>query len=351
MTEEVKVDSDALLNDAVNSFYDKEEVVEDKKEDLAKETIEEDNSEIEVKEDEADLEEPEEDSDSESESDEKEELEEKEINLTESLRGVFSKDYINLLESIDDPDLRNNLIEAGKKQRADLDRKRLELGESKKLVETFEKGLKNNNLNYNKQQYSQVIENYVNLDALFAKDPTLAIKTLAQQANIDLEKTFGSKSVQNSDDDYEDYRTPEEIKRDQEIEVLKQELNLIKNQKRQEEQLTVQQEIDSFANSRDEDGNLKYPYFDRLKTKMGLFFNDENPNMTLEKAYSKAMLLDDELISIRDQEILRKAELEKKKKIEKAKKLKLQSVRSSNVSAKITNPDAALEKIVADFYS
>ena len=72
--------------------------------------------------------------------------------------------------------------------------------------------------------------------------------------------------------------------------------------------------------------------------------------MTMEKAYSKAILLDDELVTLRDAELLKKAEIKRKTEIEKAKKLKRQSVRSSKVSATISNPDAALERIVGDFF-
>jgi hypothetical protein len=172
-------------------------------------------------------------------------------------------------------------------------------------------------------------------DALFAKDPQQAIETLAKQANIDL-NTLGSKTVQ--EDDHDDYRTPEEIEMAKRLETLERREQQRENQLKQQEQLSVQQEINDFAGTKDSEGNLKYPYFDKVRANMGLFFNSNNPDMTMERAYQKALLLDDELIAKRDADILRKADTEKKARIEKAKKLKKQSVRSSKVKAAISDP-------------
>ncbi len=186
-------------------------------------------------------------------------------------------------------------------------------------------------------------------DALFARDPQQALETLAKQANIDL-KTLGSKTVQD-DVSEDDYRTPEEINRDQEIATLKQDLNQLKNQRQQQDNISVQQEVNTFANTKDENGNLKYPHFEKVRQNMGLFFNDTNPEMTMDKAYKKAILLDDELVAQRDAGILKRAEVKRKVEIEKAKKLKKQSVRSSKVASTIKDPGKALENIVNDFFA
>ena len=218
---------------------------------------------------------------------EENETEEKEINLTESLRGAFSKEYIDLLESIEDPKLRNNLIDAGKKQRADLDRKRLELGETKKLVEIIDNEVKSNNLNYTRQQYAAMVKNFMGFEALYSKDPKQAIESLAKAAKIDL-STYGT--VQEDDD----YRTPEEIAIDNRLKRLEEENNQFRNQHKQQEQVSVQQEINNFANLKDSEGNLKHPHFDKVRSTMSVLMSDLNLDM--DGAYKKAVRLDDDQI-------------------------------------------------------
>ena len=271
-----------------------------------------------------------------------------ESNFAESLKGRFSKAEIELLKSIDDLDLRNRFVEEGIKQRSDLDRKRQELGESKKIAETLDKLVRTNNLPYNRQQYSSLVENYVNLDAMLFRDPAQAIKILAENAKVDLSKLV---SVQDSVDDYDDYRLPEEIERDNRLKALEQKEQQRENQLKQQEIISAQREVNDFINARDDKGNLKYPHFDKVRMDMQLFFNDSYPDMTLEKAYQKAIMLNPELVAQRDADILRKMELEKKAKIEKAKKQKAQSVRSSKINVKTVNPDVLLEQAFDNLFN
>lgn len=266
------------------------------------------------------------------EEDEKEIIEEKEINSNDSLRGVFSKEYINLLDSIDDPKLKESLIEEGKKNRSEIDRKRQELGEGKKALEEERK----------------IYANYKGFDELYQKDPKLAIENLAKHSNLEL-YTVDSNTVQK--DSLDDYRLPEEIERDEKLKALEQELKAIKNQRQHEEQLTVQQEVQNFAKTVDTEGNLKHPHFERVKKDMALFFDDRNPDMTMELAYKKAVRFDDELFQIEKDDILRNSDLQRREMIEKAKKLKKQSVKSSKLNSIIANPADSLNSLVDSYYA
>jgi protein subunit release factor B len=76
-----------------------------------------------------------------------------------------------------------------------------------------------------------------------------------------------------------------------------------------------------------------------------------NPNLTLEQAYKKAVMLDDELVEMRDIEITKKAMEKRKEELEKAKRLKKFSGRTSNVSVSPVNPRAALEDIVSKHFA
>jgi hypothetical protein len=350
MTEEnnsLVSESDQLLAESVESLFEDSTSGEEKQtigseDELVKE-VEEPKEEASKEENEEETEINEEQEESTEEVADEEGIDTKEVDLNETLRGVFNKDYINLLGKVESPELRNELIDAGKLQRADLDRKRLELGESRKLVETLDEVVKESGLNYNRQQYNDVVKNYMNFDAQFSKDPKLALEQLAQSSNIDLKQMFTDNTPVQDEDDY---RTPEEVTRDNKIAALEREIQLNKNQVKQQEQLSITEEINSFANSKDSDGNLKYPYFEKVKSTMGLLFQSNDSSMTMEKAYKKAILLDDELSSQRDADLLKRNELERKSAIEKAKKLKKQSVRSSKVNSFTKDPDKALEDIV-----
>lgn len=257
-----------------------------------------------------------------------------EVNLKESLKGIFNNDYIDLLESIDNPDLQSKLIDAGKLQRADLDRKRLDLGESNKLVNTLEEEIKTNGLHYNRQQFPDLMRNFIRFDALFTKDPKQAMSILAKQANIDLTQHNNSPI---EDDLEDDYRLPEEIARDDKLTMLEKELTQLKNRKQQDDNLSVQQELDAFANAKDDKGNLKYPLFGKIRINMGQLFNDNNPDMTMDKAYKEVV---SDLYSDRDTDVLRKSEIERKAQVEKAKRLKRQSIHSTKVDSHISDPRA-----------
>ena len=271
---------------------------------------------------------------------EENETEEEEINLTETLRGAFSKEHIDLLESIEDPKLRNNLIIAGKKQRADLDRKRLELGETKKLVEIIDNEVKANNLNYTKQQYGDMVKNFMGFEALYSRDPKQAIESLAKSAKIDL-STYGT--VQEDDD----YRTPEEIAIDSRLKRLEEENNQFRNQHKQQEQVSVQQEINNFANLKDSEGNLEHPHFDKVRSTMSVLMTDLNLDM--DGAYKKAIRLDDDLFEQEKRSLLTKDTTRRKQEVEKAKKLKRQSISSSNVKSSSQDPRKALGDLVEHF--
>ncbi len=124
-------EADQILASSVDSFFEEDQdVKEEVKEEVVEEATEETENDEEVKETES--EEETEDETTEEVEDEKE-IEDDEIDLTESLRGVFSKEHIDLINSLEDSEQRSKFIEEGKKSRSELDRKRLELGEQRSL--------------------------------------------------------------------------------------------------------------------------------------------------------------------------------------------------------------------------
>jgi hypothetical protein len=262
--------------------------------------------------------------------DEKENPEvEEEKELNRKLSGQ-PKEFKDLVKSVQDKELQTKILDAGKIVRAREDRLSLELGNLKKEYGTT-------------KELIQFID----------RDPIAALKHIAKITKIDLGSLI-DKPV-HEEDDY-DYRTPEEKARDRELEDIKRELQNLKGQKSQDELQIIEQEINSFADSVDEEGNLKYPHFEKLqdtifdilgmeKQKLGSPKNAAERQQRLLKAYKKAILLDDELVEQRDAELLEKAKAKRATEIEKAKKLKKFTGRSPSAGVKPASSRDALSSI------
>jgi len=266
------------------------EILEEQKDDQEienQETVQEDNIDNEEATDEIS---------SDEESDPKEELEFLRVS------SGWSKEEKELVKKIKDPELRQEAIEATKKRRVDFDRRSLELGNTRK----------------------ELAEMRAKIEELTSKQ---------------------EKPVANEEDEY---LTEQELKQKQKLEDVERQLEELRNKEAISQAQTVQQELNSFAQSQNEDGSLKHPYFDRVRQNMSLLFQaDQNGTMTLEKAYNKAVLLDDELAEQSKQELLLTEKLKQKEALEKVRKNKKYSPNSTsgnkNLSAKDRNAKALAE--------
>ena len=258
------------------------------------------------------------------EPEEKEEVKEnidKGIDLKKTLSGQ-PREFREAVELIKDPEAQAKVIEAGKILRAREDQVRLELGNTKKEM-----------------------ANLKTFDESFKKNPLQTIKDLAKFANIDLNSL-----IEPVQDEY-DYRTPEEIARDNHYKNIESRLAQIERQKQEETADVNAREIEQFKSAKDSNGEIKYPHFERVRGNMATFYIEGhplyNPDLTLEQAYKKAVMLDDELVELRDIEITRKATEKRREELEKAKKLKKFSGKTSSVNILPANPRVALEDIVS----
>jgi len=258
------------------------------------------------------------------EPEEKEEVKEnidKGIDLKKTLSGQ-PREFREAVELIKDPEAQAKVIEAGKILRAREDQVRLELGNTKKEM-----------------------ANLKTFDESFKKNPLQTIKDLAKFANIDLNSL-----IEPVQDEY-DYRTPEEIARDNHYKNIESRLAQIERQKQEETADVNAREIEQFKSAKDSNGEIKYPHFERVRGNMATFYIEGhplyNPVLTLEKAYQKAIMLDDELVELRDIEITRKATEKRKEELEKAKRLKKFSGKTSSVNVAPASPRALLDDIVS----
>ena len=311
------------LLESVSKIEDAKNPIEEVKEEVKKEIEEklEDNIDEELESTENTQEESE-------EPEEKEEVKEnidKGIDLKKTLSGQ-PREFREAVELIKDPEAQAKVIEAGKILRAREDQVRLELGNTKKEM-----------------------ANLKTFDESFKKNPLQTLKDLAKFANIDLNSL-----IEPVQDEY-DYRTPEEIARDNHYKNIESRLAQIERQKQEETADVNAREIEQFKSAKDSNGEIKYPHFERVRGNMATFYIEGhplyNPDLTLEKAYQKAIMLDDELVELRDIEITRKATEKRKEELEKAKRLKKFSGRTSSVNVAPASPRALLEDIVSKHFA
>ena len=255
----------------------------------------------------------------------KENIETKGVDLKKTLSGQ-PREFREAVELIKDPEAQAKVIEAGKILRAREDQVRLELGNTKKEMANFKA-----------------------FDESLKKNPIQALKDLAKYAKIDINSL-----IEPVEDEY-DYRTPEEIARDNHYKNIESRLAQIERQKQEETADINAREIEQFKSAKNSDGEIKFPHFEKVRNSMATFFIEEsplfNPDLTLEQAYKKAVMLDDELVELRDAEITRKATEKRKEELEKAKRLKKFSGRTSSVNVAPANPRAALKDIVSKHFA
>ncbi len=319
MTKNIHDELRESLEIEIDKIYTDEEKIEEPEPVKEVEPQEEEEKEPENIEDEDEEVEAEDEAEEEKEITETEE--EKNFDLERKLSGQ-PKEFKELVKSVADPDLQTKILEAGKISRAREDRLSLELGNLKK-------------------EYSNATDVLKNLQ----KNPVETLKDLAKVLKVDI-NALADKAVVDEDDDY---RTPNERKKDQEFEDIKNEVASFKKEKIERQNQEVANQITNFTNAKNEDGTLKHPHFEQVRFAMSQLV-DLDPNITIEQAYLKAVLLDDNLRVIRDAELLAKAAKKRREEIEKAKKEKKFANRSSNVKTAPANARAGLVSIVDRFY-
>ena len=215
------------------------------------------------------------------------------------LTSGWTKEEKELVKKIKDPELREEAIEATKKRRVDFDRRSLELGNTRKELAEM-------------------------------------------RAKLEELTSLQNKPVANNEDEY---LTEQELEQKKKLEDVEKQLKELRDREANNQAQSVQQELTAFAQSENEDGSLKYPYFERVRQNMALLFQaDQNGTLTLEKAYNKAVLLDDELAAEQQQELLLKEKLKQKEALAKVKNNKKYSPNLTNskrnLSAKEKNAEA-----------
>jgi len=211
------------------------------------------------------------------------------------------------------------MLKRDKEMTADYTRKTQEIAEQRKNFESFDKVIAPMRQQIAASGISEpeYIARLLNADLALRNNPKMALKQLAQGYGIDL-SSYDSDSV--------------ELETDSQISQLQQqnqailaELNQFKQQNLQSARQQTENQINTFSQTKDDKGNLKYPHFDKVRVKMGNLI-DAGEAKGLEDAYAKAVRLDDELYkeSLDAQRKSAKAEEDARRKaaVEKAKKVR-----------------------------
>ncbi len=234
------------------------------------------------------------------------------------------------------------MLKRDKEMTADYTRKTQEVAEQRKNFESLDRVIApmRQQIQASGIGEAEYISRLLNADMALRNNPKMAIQRLAQGYGIDL-SSYDSES-QNFTDDTD----PQIAQLRQQNDAILAELNQFKQQNLQSKRLETENKVNSFALSKDEKGNLKYPHFEKVRTKMGNLI-DAGEAKELEDAYAKAVRLDDELykLTLDAQRKNAKAEEDARRKaaVEKAKKVRPRTATTPPAgSVKVSDLDSLL---------
>ena len=242
-------------------------------------------------------------------------------------------------------DAQEYMLKRDKEMTADYTRKTQEVAEQRKSFESLDKVIApmRQQIAASGVGEAEYISRLLNADMALRNNPKMAIRQLAQGYGIDLSSIEETVDWNDSD--------PQIAQLKQQNQAILAELNQFKQQNLQSARQQTEAQINGFANTKDDKGNLKYPHFDKLRVKMGNLI-DAGEAKGLEDAYAKAVRLDDELYkqSLDAQRKSAKAEEDARRKaaVEKAKKVRPRTATAPpSGSVKATDLDALLMESIS----
>ena len=216
-------------------------------------------------------------------------------------------------------DAQEYMLKRDKEMTADYTRKTQEVAQQRKSFESLDKVIApmRQQIAASGVGEAEYISRLLNADMALRNNPKMAIKQLAQGYGIDLSSIEENVDWNDSD--------PQITQLQQQNQAILAELNQFKQQNLQSARQQTENQISTFAQSKDEKGNLKYPHFEQVRVKMGNLI-DAGEAKGLEDAYAKSIRLDDDLYkqSLDSQRKSAKAEEDARRKaaVEKAKKVR-----------------------------
>lgn len=255
------------------------------------------------------------------------------LNIDPNIREFIEKFDEN--KKLTKKEIETLLVDVNKKIRTNFDRKYTELGEDKKIANEIKKTFGKEKLSNEDIELIKVLRNF---DTQLSQNPTETIKNLAKTFNVDLKKQEEIKETETFHDEEEDeYFISPQIKK--KISSLEEKLNKFESfQKHQNELRAKQIEAESaklindFSNEKNEDGELKHPFFHEVENDM-IKLAQADPELlkNLDELYIRAVRFNP-ITFTKSQEKERQKELSKKQN-------EIQKLKKASTSNPINNND------------
>ena len=238
---------------------------------------------------------------------------------------------------------KERLLKREKEMTADYTRKTQDLAENRKKFEALEGVLEPARQMILSTGISEAeyVSRLIAADTALKQNPLMALKQIAQGLGVNL----SSLNEENESGIFSEEQNPHIAQLQQELQTVRTELGNIRQTNIRAQTAQHEETINTFASSKDQSGNLLYPHFEKVKTKMGALLKAGEAE-DLTSAYNKAIRLDDDLYkkSLENEKTLAKKEEEKRRKlaVEKARKVKPKSGNPPKGSTQATDLDSML---------
>mgnify|MGYP003674833643 FL=1 len=217
-------------------------------------------------------------------------------------------------------DQREFMINRERERDAAFTRKTTELSEQRKQIE----GLNGVLAPYKQQMQAhgisetEYVSRLMSYDNALRQNPQAAIQQLAQHYGVQLP------SGDSGADYVDEYATDSHTQQlQQQLAQTQQQVNMLAQSQHQERHRSLEDQVVSFANAKDADGNLKHPHFEQVRERMSRLVT-AGETQDLEAAYGMAVRLDENLykdtLEKERLSVSRKEDAKRKAAITKAKK-------------------------------
>ena len=180
------------------------------------------------------------------------------------------------------------LLRRHREMEADYTRKTQDISEIRKAVDEYKGDIDLAGLTP-----GQAIRNLLAVNKYLRESPQEAVQWIAQSNGVNLQNQ-NTQDFPEMGEDYDDYSST-----DPEVDTLRQEINMMKQQQLQQstsqanqEKMRVEAVIEAFKSQKDTEGNLKHPYFQDLEKEMAVLANADRmvgKNPDIHDLYERAV--------------------------------------------------------------
>jgi hypothetical protein len=251
----------------------------------------------------------------------------------------------DILEKIENKKAVKEQIDVFKTMEASMQRKSQATSKERKFAERVLETFNNNGFGGIKDKI-KYISNYIGFDRLMEKDPEKGISSLMRAYKINPSE-FAEKLLET------DNSSESDKQHNLQLQAIKNEILNLKNSRVKEETLKIQEEIETFKNTKLDNGNLKHPYYADLEPEM-IRLAKYDPTLSVSDLYDKAAKLNDDIYKkiLEDEknEAVKKNEEKRKAKLKKSKSISKQNIKSRPSDTLPNSDEGRLKKALYGLY-